>query len=582
MATTGQHSLLANADETLWAMNLRRAMTWRKRYSNEAMWPNIEDIYNHEYNDRVPHFNLIFILGQTLVPNLVFQSPGVINTPNKDGMVQWASLFDGLDNWWVQHSEMKDVLHDAVLAAYLKNTSIASIGYDFPSDSDATKDIRNLDGQPNRTRAENAAWIDDVPAHRFVCAPGTSAMRKCPWAAKLVTTPTVLLKGRKGLKNVRASKIPDEVMFHERDLWSNRDVSKYTAFWEIHNAETKEWCWLSTSGKMILPWEEDPLQVYGLPFSVLSLNKNTKSIFGSSDPRYVMTQHLEGDDCRWQGLKQRRISVSKFLYKSGALDEETINRLISVDTPAAIPVDLEMDEDIRKVIYEFTSQINYGLIEYQKNLLSDAQHILGMGSNQLGTFAPGRRSSREAGIVDRVNDTRISYRRTKVAEMAEDLVRKANRLMTQNWTGPLVQQVVGADAALYWVEADPKKLEEAGFGMDTRVNVESLAPTTRDGRKEEAANLLAMLSQMGEAGANTMPILTQLLSQFEWIDVSQVLPQSAQRFSMEAFQAQQNDMIAAGGLGQKAANNVQGINSLINRLPAEPKLGVDNGTPDGQ
>jgi hypothetical protein len=159
--------------------------------------------------------------------------------------------------------------------------------------------------------------------------------------------------------------------------------------------------------------------------------------------------------------------------------------------------------------------------------------------------------------------------------MAEGLVRKANRLMTQNWTGPLVQQVVGADAALYWVEADPKKLEEAGFGMETRVNVESLAPATRDGRKEEAANLLSMLSQMQESGVNTMPILTQLLSQFEWMDVRQVLPQSSQRYSMEAFQNQQAEMVAAGGVGERAANNVQGVNSLINRLPREAKQGVE-------
>jgi hypothetical protein len=549
-------------------------MAWRKRYSNEVAWPGIEAIMNHEVNDKVPHFNLIYLLGQTLVPNLVFQAPGVINTPTRDGMVQWAALFDGLDNWWVQHSEMKDSLHDAVLGAYIRNTSVAGIGYDF---GDVTsQDIKQLDDNANRTRAENAAWIDDIPAHRFLTAPGTSSMKKCAWAAKLVTTPTVVLRGRKGLKHVKPSKIPDEVMFHEKDLWQNRDASRYTAFWEIHNAETKKWCWLSTSGKMIMPWEDDPLQVYGLPFEVLTLNKNTKSIFGSSDPRYIMSQHLEGDDCRWQGMKQRRIAVSKFLYKAEAIDNETLDRLISVDTPAAIPVDIDMDQSIKDVIMELKGTVDFGLLEYQKSLLNDAQLILGNGPNQMGTFAPGRRSSREAGIVDRVADTRVGHRRQKVATMAEGLVRKANRLMTQNWTGELVQQVVGADAALYWVEADPKKLEEAGFGMETRVNVESLAPATRDGRKEEAANLLSMLSQMQESGVNTMPILTQLLSQFEWMDVRQVLPQSSQRYSMEAFQNQQAEMVAAGGVGEKAANNVQGVNSLINRLPREAKQGVEN------
>lgn len=309
--------------------------------------------------------------------------------------------------------------------------------------------------------------------------------------------------------------------------------------------------------------------MHGLPFSVESLNKNTKSLFGSCDPRYIMSQHLEGDDCRFQGMKQRRVSVPKFLFKSGAIDNATMSQLLSVDSPAGIPVDIEMDKSIRDAIFELNSNVNFGLLEYQKSILNDAQLVLGNGHNQMGQFAPGRRSAKEAGIVEGVASSRTDFRRSKIADLAEDLIIKANRLMSDNWSGELVQQIVGADGALYWVEADPKKLSEKGFGMETRVNVESLAPVTRDRRKMEAQNLLQQLAVMGESGANTLPILTQLLSQFEWIDVRQVLPQSAQRYSMEAFTLQQEKLMAEGGLGQTAADNVQAVNSLINRLPAE-------------
>lgn len=566
MARIGSKSVLSNTEETAWARSLRKAMDWRKKYSHESDWPAIENIYNHTYKDLIPHFNLTFIMGQTLIPNLVFQAPGIINTPSRAGMTQWAALFDGLDNWWVNHCDMKGVLQEGVLSAYLTNTIAIGIGYDFGDQ--LQQDIVELQGSANRTRATNAAWLDRIPTHRLLLAPGTTSMRSCPWAAKFVSVPTRMLKGRKGLKNVAASKVPDEIKYHEADLWEYRDKSQYTCLWEIHNSETKQWCWLSTSGKFILPWEEDPLQVHGLPFSVESLNKNTKSLFGSCDPRYIMSQHLEGDDCRYQGMKQRRTAISKFLYNSDAIDTETMQRLLSVDSPAGIPVDLEMDQKIRDHVLELKGTVDFGLLEMQKAIERDAEKILGYGPNQMGTFSPGRHSAAEANIVEGNASSRVDFRRGKIADVAEDLVIKANRLMSENWSGELVQQIVGADGALYWVEADPKKLAQNGFGMETRVNVESLAPVTRDKRKLEAQNLLQQLAVMGESGANTMPILTQLLTQFEWIDVRQILPQSSQRYSMEAFAAQQEEMISKGGLGPVAANNVQGVNSLVNRLPS--------------
>lgn len=544
-------------------------MNWRKVYSREDMWPSLDSIYAHQYDDGVPHFNLIYLMGQTLLPNLVFQAPGIINTPTVSGMTQWAAMFDSIDNWWVEKSEMKDIAFEMVLNAYLHNTSAASIGYNFGSPTEGIEnDMREIEGGVDRTQSMNAPWVDSIPSHRLLLAPGTKTMRTCPWAAKFVSTPTRLLKGR-GLKNVASSPVPDEIMKHEAQLWAHRDPSQYTCFWEIHDAETKKWCWLSTSGKFLLPWDEDPLQVMGLPFEVLSMNPNGKSLWGTPDPVYIMSQHLEGDDVRYQAMKQRRISVPKFLYNSSALDVEDVNRLMSANSPAAIPVNLEMDQKIGDKILQLTPSVNFGLQEYSKFLMTDAQHISGVGPNQMGNYAPGRRSAKEAGIVEGVSSTRVTNRRALVASAMEGLVNKANRLITDNWTEDIVQQVVGADGALYWVSADPKELARKGFGISTKVNVESMAPVSRESRKKEAAELLNMLGTMQESGANTMPILKQFLSQFEWVDVRQVLPQQQGQMTMPEFEAQQNGMINAGGVGQQAAENLQGVNALMQRLPSE-------------
>lgn len=566
-----RRSLIGNPEETLWSVNLTKSMEWRKRFSQESLWTEIDRMYMHQFGDNIPHFNLTFMLAQTLIPNLVYQAPGIINTANRPGMVQWASFWDSIDNWWIEHCEMKDVLQDAVLDAFLHNISTAWIGYDF--DDQLQQDMREVEGAADRTRAVNAAWIDLAPSHRVLFAPGTKKMRNCPWAAKFVSTPTKVLSGRKGIKNAKASPVPSDIKYHEQELWQSRDPSKYTCYWQIHNARTKKWCWLSTNGKFILPWTDDPLQIDGLPCETLTLNKNPKSIWGTSDPTYIMSQHLEGDDVRWQMLKQRRLGVSKFFYDSAALDEEDVFRLVSADTPGAIPVNLEADKDIKDVVMEITGTPNYTLLyEAAKNILNDAQLITGSGPNQVGMYAGGRRSAKEASIVDGHATSRVGNRRSAVGSFAEGLVTKANKLYANNWQGEVVQQVLGADGALYWVQAKPGELEKSGFGVTTTVNIESLAPVSRDRRKQEAAELLGMLSSMTEAGANPMPVLVQFLSQFEWVDVRQVLPQMEGQLGMNDFMNRQADLLQQGDVGPGAVKNLQGVNSLIQRLPAEPKI----------
>jgi hypothetical protein len=543
-------------------------MEWRKEYTQEGYWPRINQVYRHNYNDRVPHFNLIFMLGQTLLPNLVYQVPGVINTPNRPNMIQWASLWDSIDNWWVHQAELKDIAQEAVLDAYLHNLSAAFIGYDFGSS--VQQDMQEVAGSIDRSRRENIPWVDLVPSHRALFAPGTKQIRNCPWAAKFVTTPTRVLKGRKGLGNCRPSPIPSSIMSHEQDLWRHRSSEDITAFWEIHDAETGKWAWLSTNGNFIMPWDDDPLQVDGLPVDVLTLNKNRESIWGTADPIYIMTQHLEGDDVRHQGLKQRRLSVPKFAYDSNAIDSSALDSLLSANAPPGIPVDVEGDRKIQDFIMEFTTPVNYGLMDYAKQLLNDAQLVLGVGPNQLGTFAPGRRSATEANIVEGVSNSRVGNRRESVGKFLEGMVRKANKLMVENWNGDIVKQVVGVDGAMYWVKANPKELQESGFGVTASVNVESLAPVSRERRKREAADLLGMLSTMTESGANPMPILKQFLAQFEWVDVTQVLPQvSGDPMGMDQFMQQQQGLMEAGGVGPQAASNVQGVQSLLQKLPSE-------------
>jgi len=580
--------MLSDLEEKKWATRLNQSIEWRKRYSFEANWPMIDKHYRHEYaGETIPRFNLIYMMGQTLIPNLVFQNPGIINTPARDDMTFMASIWDSIDNWWVRQSEIKDIAKEVVLSCYLHNTTATQIGYDFGTEADTLRaDQQNVfgevEGAVNRTRRHNAPWVDFIPSHRFAVSVGTRTMRKCPWAAKLVSVPTSLLKKQKGLKNVTTTKLPDFAMNMEQATWDKKNVDKWTHFWEIHDATNKTFFWLGTHGKFILPSQPDPLQVYGLPFEVTSFNRSVDTFFGTPDAEYIKSQQAEGDEVRLHSMYQRRYSLPKFIYNSNVISPDEVAKMMRAEVAPAIAAKLGEggEDDIRKHIYMFTPPTSLGLYQqYGQSLLNDAQLINGFGPNQMGTFAPGRKTKYETQVVESNNSSRLAYRRSEIAEMIKGHVTRANMLMAQNWTGDIVQQVVGVDGALYWVKAGADQLRNINEGLVTEVNVESLAPVSRERRKMEATNLLGLLGNMQTAGMNTLPLIKQLLSAYEWIDVRQVLPQMGGEYEYQQWEALQREKMQSGGSGKQAAMNMQGLDSLSQRLPSEPQqVGDENGS----
>ena len=569
----------SNREELKWGRRVNKSLQWRAKYSCEASWPTIDRYYRHQYEDAsAPRFNLIYMMGQTLIPNLVFQNPGILNTPARDDMTFMASLWDSIDNWWIRKSEMKDIAKEVVLSCYLHNTTATQIGYDFGTEADQLRTDQqevfgNVEGTVNRARAQNAPWVDFIPSHRFVAAVGTRVMRTCPWAGKLVSVPTYILKKQKGLKNLRGTKIPAEILRHEQATWELKDVDKWTHFWEIHDAESGQWFWLGTHGKFILPPQEDPLQVYGLPFEVTSFNTNSDSLFATPDAEYIKSQQIEGDELRLHSMYMRRFSMPKMIYDSSVINPDDVDKMLSSGVVPAIPAKLGPggEDDLRKHFHVFTPPTSFMLHrEYAKDLLNDAQLINGFGPNQMGSHSGGRHTKYETQVVESNNSTRLAYRRNSIAEMIQGHTHRANILMAENWTQPTIEQVVGVDGALYWVKASPEQLKGVRDGLVTEVNVESLAPVSRERRKMEAGNLLGMLSNMQNAGMNTMPLIKQLLSTYEWIDVRQVLPQMTGEYEFAEWEQSQRSMLnQEEGVGEQAARNMQGLQSLTNRLPSE-------------
>lgn len=551
-----------------WQSRIQHGLRERKRYGREEVWQRIRHYYEHRFQNLLePNFNLIYMLANSLVPTLVFQQPSIVNTARRPEFQYWAQFFDGIDNWLVDEMELQDVFGDAVLNAFLYNACGIQLGYDFPEDGEQGSHLtfNPIKGCVDRTRKTNQPWLDLILPDRLVLAPGTKTIRNCPWFAKVVSLPTDLLKQRKGYKNIEPTHVPSETKDGEQK--GEVPSEEYTSFYEVHDAETGKFFCMDTEGRVIRSPEEDPLQVDGLPLTVLTFNRTTGSVWGPPDAMYVETQLLEGNECRRDGRMQRRAALVKAFYKNGVLTKEDIDKFLNGDPMTMIGVEVPPEQPIGDVIQLTQPHVQIEYLEYQKNLLNDAQLLLGFGPNQMGTFSPGRRTKFEAQLVEDRSLLRTTIRRQRVSDAIAQMMGQVNQMIVRNWKAPVVAKVLGVEGALYWVKAKPSEFEELSAQLVTKVNIDSITPVSRERRKEEMMEVINLLTKM--PGADIIPIIRSFLQSFDWVDVSKVLPmaQQGQEMGMQDFAAQQQGMMQNPNLPAMMQQNLGGMGRVINNLP---------------
>jgi hypothetical protein len=553
-----------------WQEQIQQGLEWRKKQGREDRWNDIQCYYEHSFQDYLqPNFNLIYMLASSLVPSLVFQSPSIINTPRRPEYQYWASFFDSVDNWLIDETELTGILEEAVLQGFLFNTFAIKLGYDFADTMDPKKEIvfDRIPGVIDRTRRTNRPWFDLITPDRLVLAPGTKSMRNCRWAAISYTIPVTTMK-KLGYKSIKPTHMPDEIAKLDGNQWTedHGDSFGYVSFYEVHNADTREWFCIDTNGKIIKEKEVDPCQVDGLPLEVLSFNPGVSSIWGTPDSLYIETQMLEGNECRRDGRFQRKAAILKFLYDRDMLTKEDVEKFLSGPPTVAIGVQRPDDKSLSDCILPLQPHVNSEYLEMQKSYLNDAQLLSGTGPNQAGMFASGRRTKYEAQVVEERNLLRTGSRRQKMADAVANLGYKMNRLIINNWNAPIVAKVIGADAAMRWVRAVPSEFAELSSNLVTKVNVESMTPVSKDARRQEMIQVLQMLAKM--PNVNVMPILQSFLSSFNWADVTQSLPEvQGSPMSMPDYQQQQEAMMRNKDTPQQRSDNLQGMSQAINKMP---------------
>jgi len=571
LRTAAQSGSSTNPDynsEKFWDMSIKNSIEMRKKYSKIDRWDDIEGYYNHDWDIGDPVFNMVYMFGRSLIPNLIFRNPTIINTPRFPQHIPFASIMDSIDEWLIQETELEDIMKDAVLHAYLYNMGAVEAGWDFPN-IDAIADVKDeterlraaflanmgvLDtttvGSENRARRQNFPWFDAIYPRKLLFEPTTRNLRTCRWYAKSLFVPTRVLEADKGLKNVKSTHVPIELQDDTtREIFEQMGgIEPYTHFYEVHNSEKKEMFWMNIDGQFMFDPVEDPMQLDGLPLEALVFNRNPLSIWGTPDSLYIEPQMLEGNETRRQGLKQRRAALLKFIASQDVFDEEEIEKLLTDDI--AVLRAKATPSGLSNAIVPIQPHIQGDFFPYQEKLNEDAQRVLGFGNNQLGTFASGRRTKFEAQVVQQNNDIRIVERRHMVAKMIGNLFRKANQAVMRYWDQPMLLRVIGIEGAYHWVQAKPSDVKAE---LELKVDVDSMIPPSKGQQKEDLLALMQVLAQSKDA--NLVPVMRKLVSKFPEVNEREVFPQAAQNApeSAEQFAEQQQAMLDDGSAREQAS-----------------------------
>jgi len=503
-----------------WIDEIDAALVYREMFGREAAWKKLELTYiNDPHGWAAVGPNLIYSMGDSLSSTLSVPDPEFVVTPERSSGVAKAPIIESLDASLVRKLELKRHVDMVIISGYLYGSMILKIGYDSEYGWAPYYDIgkgqnvvgmtmTQFDKRGHRIESPDIQpgwpWIRPVLPHDFVVPWGTVWLPDAPWAAHRIVRHIDSIRADPKYKNT--SNLEPQISmadFMESYLTTGTRKQRarlkgiarfnkkpeYVELWEIRDRLTGEILVVNRNHNKFLRKAPDFIQrAIGMPFVHGTLNQHPRS-FWSTPPAYYLGQIQKTQfDISLQAEKQRRISILKFLFRSGAIDKEKLSRLISGDVGAAEGVDTTFPlNDIIAPINTGTSP--WDAVAQSENSRRDAREAIGFSRNQLGEFdTSSRRTAREATFVAQGSQRRTTKREGVISKLYIDCIRKVNDLIFDFWTTP--RDVLVDDR---WVNVTGTSLRGQ---YDYDVNLVTKRAVSRAERKIEAIMLMGQLSQI--------------------------------------------------------------------------------------
>ena len=556
-----------------WMDQIDKGIRYREKYGESKRWAKWWSYYRCKWPGYKLPVNMIKSMVSSAVPQVYFRDPRIELEPSHGRLEGAARVLTALDNRLLRLLDIKRQIRYMALDAYLYGTGISKIGIDTKYGLGTFGTLMEYDKRGRRLEQDATVvpafpWMARSSPFDFVVPWGTQSVDSARWMAFRVIRHIDDIKADRRYSEARKKVSAGTFSTRGRDdsMHQSTELVDYTELWEIHDAWEGRVLVIGEGVEDPLFDEEDLLQTrYGLPADALCYDDEPDFFWAPSPVGGVEADNIELNDIRAIQRKHRFLSVMKFLYHEGAIDDDELQKILDGEVKAAVKFKRPLNEG-SYALFQPTEPPGFEMAS--RYIQSDARATFGLGRNQMGDFdVASRRTAHEASLVQQGSDVRMDDQRDRVVDVLLRNMNKINQLIFDYWDTPTVVDVVGPDGAQHWVEFTGKSLR-GDFYM--RAIVEDAQQSTPSVRRSEAAVMMDKLIAAAQAAqalqqpltVNIGAALRYFLEQFHQIDPNKFLqPQMASSadnpMSMDQF-------------GQLQGANVETVKNAIERLPLPP------------
>lgn len=508
-----------------WNIALEDGLTFRKEYGREDEWAHMESMFYHanKMQDGNVGPNIIAGTGDALLSQLTVPNPKFLLQPLRMDVIESTPVLESVLNTLMHTANLQESFEEACLHAYLWGRGIVKFGYDSEFGYDPRQDIGQVaqtvlgisltqfDKKGQRIEFGQATpgmpWSGAVLPHDFVVPYGTKTLKNSPWAAHRIVRHIDDIKadpkysGKRDLEpqmsmadyvksylTVMKPYRLGQVLQQAQRQFSEK--AEFVELWEIHDVRTGRVYVISPGYDTFLRNEIDYLQEDGLPFVSIGFVPSARNFWTTPDTVYLKAPQEESVDIATMQKHQRRISLLRFMYEEGSIDNDELEKFMSGEIGVGIKIKTTTSTD--PIVAMTPGNSNNQLQSEAEAIRRDGRETVGFSRNQTGEYTPGRHTASEAMIVQENSDQRLNRRQNSLAKAYCEGGQKLAKIIFRLWQTPRLTQIIGPSGAQEWQAFTGSQLKgeylySIGFSNEPVKGMEA--------RKAEAMQLYVSLSQ---------------------------------------------------------------------------------------
>ncbi len=471
-------------------------------------------------------YNITYAIWKVYLSSLGIPSPYITVTPRlKPRLHMYARVLESLLNWILRTLNVQKEIQKAITDCFVCNRAFLKLGYGFKRDLNTKGERLNYNVQ----QRYDMPWIYRVMPEHIIVPYGTTSLDDVPWIDHIIIKPLQDVKQSSLYRNTQNLTATHNALLYNTKFYDKmyREMGReveLVELHEIHDYRRSKLIVIVLGHSQPLRVEDDVLQVEGVPFVDWTFNDDGIFYWGTPEVRIFEPQQLEMNESRTLAMFYRRYGLCKLLARKGAISQDEINKLVNGDF---LPI-IQTEGDPNQAVRDINFPIPQDLMAWTDILRGDVREIMGISRLQMGEQLIGsRKTATEAGLVEQRYRSRILPQQMAIISALEKMAEKLVKIIFQMWDAPRVIDIVGVDAARYWVKVSGKELQDEYI---FKLSMEAMMPWTKEKKKQQLIELISALGKRPDV--YIQPLIRLLLSQYEFINLDEVFP-SAQEAPME-------------------------------------------------